>query len=79
MSAPAPAPTARVRSHALLSFALPTFAITWGVIGSYIFFPETSTARFGEIGGAHPLYFLATWAPPSPEYRWFWPTRGSAV
>lgn len=46
----------------LLFFGL-TFLITWGVIGSYIFWPEAMTARFGEISGAHPFFFLATWAP----------------
>ena len=42
---------------------LGTFAITWGVIGSYILFPEITVSRFGEISGGHPLYFIATWAP----------------
>jgi membrane protease YdiL (CAAX protease family) len=57
------APGRTVPSHALLFFVLLTFAITWGVIGSYIFWPEAATATFGEISGSHPLYFLATWAP----------------
>ncbi|OOY07791.1 CPBP family intramembrane glutamic endopeptidase [Thioclava sp. F36-7] len=56
---PAPASTART----LLAFLALTFAITWGVIGSYIFWPEAMAARFGQISGAHPLFFLATWAP----------------
>lgn len=47
----------------LFIFIAVTFAITWGVIGSYIFWPEAMTARFGEISGAHPFFFLATWAP----------------
>jgi len=47
----------------LVLFIAVTFAITWGVIGSYIFWPEAMTARFGEISGAHPFFFLATWAP----------------
>ena len=50
-------------SCALLAFALLTFAITWGIIGGYIFLPEKAVATFGEISGSHPLYFLATWAP----------------
>lgn len=50
-------------SYALAFFALMTFAITWGVIGGYILFPESAAAAFGEISGGHPLYFLATWAP----------------
>jgi membrane protease YdiL (CAAX protease family) len=40
-----------------------TFAITWGVIGTYILWPDAMTARFGEISGSHPFFFLATWAP----------------
>ncbi|MEO1948708.1 CPBP family intramembrane glutamic endopeptidase [Thioclava sp.] len=56
---PTPASTAR----ALLAFLALTFTITWGVIGSYIFWPDAMAARFGQISGAHPLFFLATWAP----------------
>lgn len=52
-----------IGARALLVFLALTFAITWGVIGSYIFWPEAMSARFGEISGAHPLFFLATWAP----------------
>ncbi len=48
---------------ALLAFLAMTFLITWGVIGSYIYWPDAMTARFGEISGAHPFFFLATWAP----------------
>lgn len=50
-------------SMALLPFLVITFAITWGVIGGYIYFADTMNAVFGEISGRHPLYFLATWAP----------------
>lgn len=53
----------RLPSCALIPFALATFAITWGVIGTYILFPDTAAATFGPISGGHPLYFLATWAP----------------
>ncbi|OOY18754.1 CAAX protease family protein [Thioclava sp. DLFJ5-1] len=56
---PTPSSTAR----ALLAFLALTFAITWGVIGSYIFWPDAMAARFGQISGSHPLFFLATWAP----------------
>lgn len=48
---------------ALATFFVLTFAMTWGVIGAYIFWPDTTAARFGAISGSHPLYFLATWAP----------------
>ena len=52
-----------VPSRALIYFLLLTFAITWGIAGSYILFPEQAAAMFGEIAGAHPLYFIATWGP----------------
>lgn len=55
--------TNRPSVFALITFVALTFAITWGVIGSYIFWPDVMRARFGEISGAHPFFFLATWAP----------------
>jgi membrane protease YdiL (CAAX protease family) len=54
---------AMIPSLALLPFVLLTFAITWGVMGAYIFAPQITSALFGNISGGHPLYFLATWAP----------------
>ena len=57
-------PVARhVPFAALPLFALLTFAITWGLVGCYILFPETATSWFGEISGSHPVFFLATWGP----------------
>ena len=53
----------RVPTSAIVWFALGTFAITWSIIGGYIFFPGTAARVFGEMSGSHPLYFLATWAP----------------
>jgi hypothetical protein len=50
-------------SRALLPFVLITFAVTWGIVGAWILFPARSTALFGEIGGGHPAFFLATWGP----------------
>ena len=47
----------------LAVFAILTFTITWGIIGSYVFWPAAMSARFGEISGSHPFFFLATWAP----------------
>ncbi|OOY22648.1 CAAX protease family protein [Thioclava sediminum] len=55
--------TPKSTARALLAFLALTFAITWGVIGSYIFWPDAMAARFGQVSGAHPLFFLATWAP----------------
>jgi hypothetical protein len=42
---------------------LVTFVITWGVLGLYILAPERAAAWFGEISGAHALFFLVTWSP----------------
>jgi len=61
----APSPTHRraIPSRALVPFVLVTFLITWGVLGLYILAPERAAAWFGVISGAHPLFFLVTWAP----------------
>lgn len=48
---------------ALLCFFGIAFLITWTLIGSYVFAPGVATARFGEISGSHPIFFLATWSP----------------
>ncbi len=53
----------RVPSIALFGFLAVTFLITWGLIGVYVLAPEAASARFGEISGSHPFFFLATWAP----------------
>jgi uncharacterized protein len=53
-----PVPTA-----ALLPFTLITFAVSWGILGLYIFFPEPASRWFGEITGKHPAFVLAVWAP----------------
>lgn len=47
----------------VIAFFALTFAITWGIIGSYIVRPESMANRFGSISGSHPFYFVATWAP----------------
>lgn len=53
----------RIPTAALIAFVLITFSITWGVVGMYIVLPDWAAATFGTISGAHPLFFLATWAP----------------
>lgn len=52
-----------VPSGALTFFLPGTFAITWGIIGSYLLAPDLTIGLFGDISGSHPLYFVATWAP----------------
>ncbi len=53
----------RIPTAAVLAFAIITFSITWGVVGMYIMLPDWASETFGTISGAHPLFFLATWAP----------------
>ena len=53
----------RIPSAAIIGFLAVTFLISWGLIGFYVLAPGTATARFGEISGSHPFFFLATWAP----------------
>lgn len=53
----------QVPSHALISFFILTFAISWTAIGIYVVAPEWATSSFGAISGSHPFFFLATWAP----------------
>lgn len=55
---PNPVPT-----RAFAYFLLVTFGISWVLIGVYVLAPEWASARFGEISGSHPVFFLATWAP----------------
>ncbi|MFT5315817.1 MAG: membrane protease YdiL (CAAX protease family) [Candidatus Krumholzibacteriia bacterium] len=52
-----------IPSLALVAFISLTFAISWGLIGIFIFLPEWASTTFGEISGSHPFFFLATWAP----------------
>lgn len=52
-----------IPSSALFAYFAITFLITWGLIGFYVFFPDFAAARFGEISGSHPFFFLATGAP----------------
>jgi hypothetical protein len=52
-----------VPTAALLPFALITFAVSWGILGLYIFFPDTASRWFGEVTGKHPAFVLAVWAP----------------
>lgn len=70
MKSSANIPTRPVPTAALLPFTLITFAISWGILGLYIFFSETANGWFGEITGKHPAFVLAVWAPTLPPLRW---------
>ncbi|WP_370400382.1 CPBP family glutamic-type intramembrane protease [Sulfitobacter sp. JB4-11] len=63
MSSTQTVPIRDLPTTSLVWFVLITFAITWGLIGAYILFPLQAVSLFGEIDGAHPIFFLATWSP----------------
>lgn len=63
MKSSANIPTRDVPTAALLPFTLITFAISWGILGLYIFLPDQATGWFGDITGKHPAFVLAVWAP----------------
>jgi membrane protease YdiL (CAAX protease family) len=53
----------RIPFSSLTPFLIITFAIAWGILGLYIFFPDPMAGLFGQLSGEHPLFFLAVWAP----------------
>lgn len=53
----------QVPSRSIIAFYAITFAISWGIVGVYIFAPDWAPSRFGEITGSHPFFFLITWSP----------------
>lgn len=56
-------PPDKIPAAALAIFLVLTFVITWVLIGVYIVAPEWAAATLGQISGAHPVFFLATWSP----------------
>lgn len=52
-----------VPAAALWAFGLITFAISWGILGFYIFFPDAAGSWFGDLTGKPPAFVLAVWAP----------------
>lgn len=56
-------PLGVIPMHALSMFLAATFAITWGLLGVYIAFPDAAARHFGVLSGTHPVFFIATWAP----------------
>lgn len=55
--------TYRVPLRSFIPFLLISFGLAWGILGLYIFFPESMTSVFGQFTGNHPLFFLAVYAP----------------
>ena len=47
----------------LIPFLTMAFLIAWGILGLYIFAPETMVGLFGNLTGEHPLFYLAVYAP----------------
>jgi membrane protease YdiL (CAAX protease family) len=52
-----------MRQNDLIPFFTLTFAITWGILGLYIFASETMVRLFGNLTGQHPLFYIAVYAP----------------
>jgi uncharacterized protein len=44
-------------------FLLISFGLAWGILGLYVFLPESMGSLFGQLTGNHPLFFLAVYAP----------------
>ena len=59
MKSSANIPIRPLPTTALLPFTLITFAISWDILGLYIFFPERAVGWFGDITGKHPAFVLA--------------------
>jgi membrane protease YdiL (CAAX protease family) len=49
--------------NALVPFLLVAFGLAWGILALFVFLPDKMIARFGELTGNHPLFFLAVYAP----------------
>lgn len=53
----------RILTPALIVLFALTLAITWSLIGAYVFQPEWASENPGAISGSHLIVFLAIWAP----------------
>lgn len=52
-----------MRQRDLIPFVALTFLIAWGILGLYLLAVEPMTRLFGRLTGAHPLFYLAVYAP----------------
>lgn len=52
-----------MRQRDLIPFFLIAFLIAWGILGLYLFAPDTMARLFGNLTGEHPLFYLAVYAP----------------
>ena len=62
----------------LWPFLLLTFAISWGIGGAWLAFPEPLTAAFGPFAYATPAYYMAAWAPTLAALILTFAARGPA-
>jgi uncharacterized protein len=49
--------------RSLIPFFVLSFAIPWGIAALYLLLPDAMVRAFGELSAAHPLFYLAVWAP----------------
>lgn len=47
----------------LIPFLLITFGLAWSILAVFIFLPEIAHKFFGNLTGAHPLFFLCVYSP----------------
>ena len=48
-----------MRQRDLIPFFAMAFLISWGILALYIFVPEPMVRWFGNLTGAHPLFYAA--------------------
>jgi len=53
----------QVPLSAIAPFLFITFALSWGVLGLFIYLPEQMKGLFGELTGQHPLFYLCVYSP----------------
>jgi hypothetical protein len=58
-----PCSESRLTLWSLIPFLVITFAITWGILGLYMLWPDAITGQFGQLSGQHPLFYIAVYAP----------------
>lgn len=49
-------PLSKLHQRDLIPFLTMAFLIAWGILGLYIFAPETMVGLFGNLTGEHPLF-----------------------
>ncbi len=59
MTNAAPQTRSDVNTRSIVSFALPTFGITWGVVAILLIAQQLIPAFLGPMGVTNPVYILA--------------------